>query len=103
MAWAALGLRPDARPADVKRAYRKLLRAYHPDTGTGDADLLNKVQALYRQVTESWAGRDSDARARAAAAPASDGSDFDARRTSPLAAYRFTGTPAPATQINVLA
>ena len=102
MAWAALGLRPDARPGDVKQAYRSLLRAYHPDTGSGDADLLGKVQTLYRQLAESWKGRDSDARARGAAA-AANGARNETRTLNPVDLYVLTGTTAPPAKLDVLA
>lgn len=103
MAWAALGLRPDARPADVKHAYRSLLRAYHPDTGSGDADLLEKVQKLYRQVTKSWAGRDRDARTRAAASDAARETRAPQRTLSHVDVYRLAGTASPAATLDVLA
>ena len=103
MAWAALGLRPDAQPGEVKHAYRSLLRAYHPDTGSGDADLLGKVQKLYQQVTESWAGRDTDARARGAAAAAADERRSAPQTLSPVDLYRLAGMAEPAARLDVLA
>ena len=103
MAWAALGLRPDAPPGEVKHAYRSLLRAYHPDTGSGDADLLGKVQKLYRQVTESWAGRDTDARARGAAAATAEQPRSAPKTLTPVDLYRLAGTAEREPTVDLLA
>jgi len=32
--YAVLGVEPDATSVEIARAYRRLLRAHHPDTGT---------------------------------------------------------------------
>ena len=42
----ALGLKRDASEADVKKAYRKLAMAHHPDKG-GDADRFKAIQHAY--------------------------------------------------------
>lgn len=34
--YAALGLEPDASQRDIRRAYRRLMRQYHPDARPGD-------------------------------------------------------------------
>jgi hypothetical protein len=42
-----LGLDPDASPQAIKRAYRHLAKAHHPDLG-GDAEAFHRVEAAYR-------------------------------------------------------
>lgn len=44
-----LGVKPDATPDEIKRAYRKLARKYHPDV-TNDAD----TEALFKDASEAY-------------------------------------------------
>jgi curved DNA-binding protein CbpA len=46
----ALGLRPGASPADIKRAYRRLARRFHPGINPGDGD----AEAMYQRITEAY-------------------------------------------------
>ena len=48
--YLALGLRPGASSADIKRAYRRLARRFHPGINPGDRD----AEATYRRVTEAY-------------------------------------------------
>ena len=41
---------PDATPAQIKKAYRKLARQHHPDTNPGD----QQAAARFRQITEAY-------------------------------------------------
>ena len=45
-----LGLERDATLADVKRAYRRLARKYHPDINPGD----RRAAAQFRQIAEAY-------------------------------------------------
>lgn len=45
-----LGLSPDASSADIKRAYRRLVRRYHPGINPGD----RAAEAMYQQVMEAY-------------------------------------------------
>lgn len=47
----ALGLDRNATPADVRRAYRGLVRRYHPDSNGGDRSLEGKLQAVVNAFT----------------------------------------------------
>jgi hypothetical protein len=42
-----LGLEPEASIAAIKRAYRRLAKAHHPDLG-GDAEAFHRLDAAYR-------------------------------------------------------
>lgn len=48
--YAILGLAPGASVSDVKRAYRRLARRYHPGINPGD----RQAEALFRQITEAY-------------------------------------------------
>lgn len=45
-----LGVAKDASDADIKKAYRKLARKYHPDTNPGDA----KSEKTFKDVSEAY-------------------------------------------------
>jgi molecular chaperone DnaJ len=48
--YALLGLAPGATPADIKRAYRRLSRRYHPGINPGD----RAAETLYRRISEAY-------------------------------------------------
>src|SRR3954463_15563175 len=48
--YAALGVSKDASAADIKKAYRKLARTYHPDANNGDA----KAEEKFKEVSEAY-------------------------------------------------
>ncbi|ALV46938.1 molecular chaperone DnaJ [Arthrobacter alpinus] len=45
-----LGVSKDATEADIKKAYRKLARKYHPDTNSGDA----QAEKTFKDVSEAY-------------------------------------------------
>jgi hypothetical protein len=49
-AYAALGLEPGADPAAVDRAYRRLIKQYHPDREGGDATRAAEINRAYREL-----------------------------------------------------
>lgn len=70
--YAVLGLQPGATLADIKRAYRRLARRYHPGINPGDG----AAAALFQRITEAYETLTDPARrqqyeAGGAAAPAS--------------------------------
>lgn len=51
--YKVLGLSPDASDEEVKAAYRKLAKKYHPDLNPGNqraADRMNEINAAYEQI-----------------------------------------------------
>ena len=44
--YKVLGIDKSAKPADIKKAYRKLARKYHPDVNPNDADAQKKFQQI---------------------------------------------------------
>lgn len=50
-ALGALGLDRSATPADIRRAYRGLVRRYHPDSNGGDRSHEGKLQAVVNAFT----------------------------------------------------
>ena len=48
-----LGVSPQATDEEIKAAYRKLAKQYHPDRNPGDAEAAKKMQqinAAYEQI-----------------------------------------------------
>lgn len=45
-----LGVSKDASEADIKKAYRKLARKYHPDTNSGDP----QAEKTFKDVSEAY-------------------------------------------------
>ena len=53
--YKVLGLSPDASDEEVKRAYRRLAKKYHPDLNPGDQEAARKMQevnAAYEQIKD---------------------------------------------------
>jgi DnaJ-domain-containing protein 1 len=50
-ALSALGLTDAATAADVRRAYKRLVRRYHPDSNKGDRTHEGKLQAVVNAYT----------------------------------------------------
>ena len=48
--YSLLGLAPGASPADIKRAYRRLARRYHPGINPGD----RAAESFYGQISEAY-------------------------------------------------
>src|SRR6476619_2887655 len=92
--YVILGLEPGASPADIKRAYRRLARRYHPGINPGD----RAAESLYGQIAEAYATLvdperrrvyDSSGAAPAEGAPVTfefSGFDFSAAAQGPQAA-----------------
>jgi curved DNA-binding protein CbpA len=49
-AYATLGLPHDVSVTQARRAYRRLMRDLHPDTGAGDVGRLTAVRQAYREI-----------------------------------------------------
>tara|TARA_B100001146_G_scaffold140431_1_gene123189 strand:+ start:180 stop:1160 length:981 start_codon:yes stop_codon:yes gene_type:complete len=65
--YRALGISSDASDAEIKRAYRKLARQYHPDRNPDDAaaeERFKAIQAAYENVGTAETRREYDQRQR---------------------------------------
>src|SRR3954447_10804636 len=49
-AYAALGLEPGADASAVERAYKRLIKQYHPDREGGDGTRAAEINRAYRQL-----------------------------------------------------
>ena len=62
--YKVLGLNRDASDEDVKRAYRRLAKKYHPDLNPGDKEAARRMQevnAAYEQIKNPEKFRQSQA------------------------------------------
>ena len=62
--YKVLGVSPDASDEDIKRAYRRLAKKYHPDLNPGDQEAARRMQevnAAYEQIKnpEKFQGQQS--------------------------------------------
>ena len=62
--YKVLGVSRDASDEDIKRAYRRLAKKYHPDLNPGDQEAARRMQevnAAYEQIKnpEKFAGQQS--------------------------------------------
>src|SRR3954453_3536399 len=48
--YAVLGVDKSVWQADLKKAYRKLARQYHPDSNPGDA----KAESRFKEISEAY-------------------------------------------------
>jgi len=61
--YKALGVPKDAKPADIKKAYRKLAREFHPDANKGDTvaeDRFKEVSEAYDVLSDEKRRKDYD-------------------------------------------
>lgn len=79
--YAVLGLTPDASPTEITAAYRRAVRACHPDTDRPDPDRLAEVLAAYQFL------RGPDRRGTHQQRPSSTHSA--GARTIPVRVHRF--------------
>src|SRR5687768_3106184 len=91
--YVVLGLAREASIADIKRAYRRLARRYHPDINPGD----DTASAIFRRVAEAYEILSDPQRRRqydsGQAMPAADPSiEFEGFDFSTLAQGREAGT-----------
>lgn len=54
--FATLEVPPGTPPEEVRRAYRRLMRQYHPDRFAGDPDKLRAATEITRKLTEAYNG-----------------------------------------------
>jgi curved DNA-binding protein CbpA len=53
--YEVLGVRPDASPADIRRAYVSLARTHHPDFHAAAGDAVRRdAERTMQQINEAW-------------------------------------------------
>lgn len=52
--YTLLGLEPEADVAEIKEAFRRFARRYHPDRFAGDDDKLARSTQIYRRGSEAY-------------------------------------------------
>ena len=80
--YVILGLGPGASAADIKRAYRRLSRKYHPGVNPGD----RQAEAVFERVTQAYETLSDPARRREY-----DAAGRTANPTAPSSAFEFAG------------
>jgi hypothetical protein len=50
---STLGVANGASYDEVRRAYRRQLRAHHPDTGLGDPQAITAIRSAYQELATS--------------------------------------------------
>jgi molecular chaperone DnaJ len=50
--YATLGVSKDAKPAEIKKAYRKLAREHHPDANAGDDTRFKEISEAYDVLSD---------------------------------------------------
>ena len=58
-AFSALGLEPDADAASIERAYKRLIKRYHPDRDGGDSERAAEINRAYRELRGPWPPADT--------------------------------------------
>lgn len=62
--YSVLGLSPSASEEEVRKAYRALVKKYHPDLNPGDAaaaEKMKEVNAAYEQITKPGSNQTQNA------------------------------------------
>jgi len=70
--YGILGIGPDASTADIKRAYRRLARQYHPGINPGDRaaqERFARISEAYETLVDPGRRREYDAAGAPATAP----------------------------------
>ena len=92
--YVILGVPPDASAADIKRAYRRLARRYHPGVNPGDRaaeEMFQRIAAAYETLVDPGRRRQYDSAGIHSAGPAETASfmfaefDFSAAKRGPQA------------------
>ena len=76
--YEVLGIDRNASASEIKKAYRKLAKKYHPDTNPGDKE----AEAKFKEVTEAYeilSDSEKKARGETASSPEARIADFRAK------------------------
>jgi curved DNA-binding protein CbpA len=97
-----LGLPPTATPDEIRRAYRRQVRAHHPDTGTTPQSMPLADEQLRRVLAAYALLRDPERRARYDRAAAGDDRAAKRSPTAPRAPAKTTNSPNSAGAVRIL-
>lgn len=71
-----LGVPPDASEEEIKKAFWRLAKKYHPDSPTGDAEKFKKINEAYQVLSDKRKRAMYDQQRRFGFSPGSIGTDF---------------------------
>jgi len=88
--YAILGISPGAQGDDIKAAYRRLIKEYHPDSYSGGSDIFQQIQEAYAVISNNQARRQYDQNLMAARTSIPSGRKFAAEPTPRLSGKQST-------------
>ena len=71
--YGVLGISRNASAAEIKKAYHRLARKYHPDSSSGDEERFRRIREAYEILGDSGKRREYDRKLSAAADAAAAG------------------------------
>ena len=84
--YQVLGVSPNASEDEIRQAYRRLAKQYHPDLNPGDktaAQKMNEINAAYDAIKNPQAYRQQQAQQQASSRPGSNTASPVIRSTIP--------------------
>lgn len=80
--YAILGISSSAQGDDIKAAYRRLIKEYHPDSYSGESGIFQQIQEAYAVISNNQARRRYD-------------QNLISARTRVPSGHKFSAKPAP--------
>jgi len=88
--YAILGISSRAQNDDIKAAYRRLIKEYHPDSYSGGSDIFRQIQEAYAVINNDQARREYDENIIPARTEIPSGHSFSAKPAPRLSGKEAT-------------